>query len=181
MLKADLYTNYLVNNMDIQEHTTPERLLRYAFLWSIARMMIGAVSLFFGVMPVLYRLMSSAANTPLTLAYLITLAASGYLVYLWFSKHDKRVFGDDDMKDKVAFLIMSVTGLNLGLSAIINDNIGIGLMQTVFSYDLGELLFKAVAVIYLAVAYYLWKRWKENGEELFGSGASAAPAPEQNQ
>lgn len=154
--------------MDIKEHTTPARLERYAFLWSLLRMVIASVSLFFGAMPIAYKILGySSAVSLLPLFWLISGAAAVYLSYLWFSKADQKVFGGSDTKDKVAFLIMAVTGINLGFAAI-GSNIG---MNLVWDMPISNILFKATAVVYLFVAFYLWKRWKENDEQLFDTSS----------
>lgn len=149
--------------MNIQEHTTPERLERYAFLWSLARMGIAAISLFFGAMPIMYTILGySGAASLLPLFWIISGVAAVYLGFLWF-KGGQKVFGGTEMKDKVAFLIMVVTGINLGYAAI-GSNIGMGL---IWGMPIGDIVFKATAVLYLLVAYYLWTRWKAQGEKLF--------------
>lgn len=162
--------------MDIKEHTTPERLERYAFFWSLTRMVIAAFSLFFGAMPIVYKVAgfsSSIVNSLLPLFWLISGAASIYLLYFWW-KAGMTVFGGSDMKDKVLFLVMAVTGLNLGYAAI-GQNIGMGLF---YSMPIGDLIFKVTAIVYLIVAYMLFKRWKESGETLFGNASAASVATE---
>lgn len=153
--------------MNIDKHTTPEKLERYALLWSLARMVIAALSLFFGAMPVAFRLAgpSNFIASLMPLFWLVSGAAAIYLTYLW-NKNNRMLFGGTDSKDTVAFFVMVISGINLGYAAI-GSNIGIGM-----AYDLGltGILLKLTAIIYVVVAYYLWSRWKESGEQLFGSG-----------
>lgn len=159
--------------MNVNEHTTPEKLERYAFLWSLARMVIAAVSLFFGAMPIAYKLGGySFAGTLLPLFWLISGAASIYLLYLWFQA-GKKVFGGSDKNGTIAFYIMVITGLNLGYAAI-GNNIG---MSLIWGMPIADLLFKATALIYLVVAYMMWKSWKANGEHLFAGSTTEPNTP----
>lgn len=154
--------------VDIHSHMQADKLERYAFLWSLARMVIAAFSLFFGAMPIAYRLlMGSSVMSLLPLFWLISGAASVYLVYIWFKK-GQMVFGGKVRNDTIAFLIMIVTGLNLGYTAI-GSNIG---MNLVWDMPIADLLFKATGIIYLVVAYYLWKRWNASQQNLFGGGVT---------
>ena len=157
--------------MDVQSHTTPEKLERYAFLWSLARMVIGALSLFFGATPILLGIVGSGI---MSLAWLISGVAAIYLGYRWYNS-GKRVFGGTERKDVVAFWVMIITGLNLGYTAI-GTNVG---MMTVYSMTgmmVAGLVFKATAVVYLLVAYYLWTRYKASGERMFGGSAPVQPS-----
>jgi len=149
--------------MDIKEHMQSDKLERYAFLWSMTRMVIAALSLFFGATPIIYHLSIgySGLSSLLQLCWLISGVASAYLLYRWFTGGQK-VFGATDTKNKVFFLIMVATGLNLGYTAI-DTNIGMGL---VIGMPIAHLLFKATGILYLIVAYYLWTQWKENGERI---------------
>jgi len=162
--------------MDISEHTKPDRLERYAFLWSIARLVIAALSLFFGAVPLMYRLGvgSSAISTLMPLFWLVSGAAAIYLLWLWH-KGGQKLFGGTNHKDKVMFLIMAVTGINLAYAAI-GSNVG---MSLVWDMPIADILFKLTAIVYLFVAWHLWKQWSAFGETLFGVGAtSVASAPE---
>ena len=98
----------------------------------------------------------------LSLAWLLSGVASIYLLYRWFTT-GKKVFGGDDKKDSIAFLVMVITGLNLGYAAI-GTNIGMGF---VWGSGIADLVFKATAVVYIVTAIYVWKRWKASGEVLF--------------
>ena len=145
-------------------HLHPDSLERYAFLWSEVRLIIAALALFIGgVPPVLYFLPFSGLYGILTillkLAWLISGVASVYLVYRWLSGGQK-LFGHKDTKDLVAFLIMSVSGINLGLVALIGSNVGMNISS---SYP----VFLIVAVLYVISTYHLYTRWKASGERVF--------------
>lgn len=161
--------------MNIHEHTTPEMLVRYAFLWSLARLVIAAFSLFFGATPIIYHVMGfgNMAMSLLPLFWLISGVASIYLLYRWY-KAGMTVFGGKDAKDMVFFLIMVVTGLNLGYAAI-GTNLGMGM---VWDVPVAALIFKATALLYLAVAYMMWKGWTDHNESLFEGGAAVVPTME---
>ncbi len=152
--------------MNINEHTAPDKLERYAFLWSILLLVVTALSLFFGVMPIVYTVVGyGGIITPfLTLSWLISGIAGIYLLYLWY-KAGYRVFGKTDMKDIVMFLIMAVTGVNVGLGAL-GNNI---LMNLAYNFGSFDIIYKAVAIIYLAVAFYLFTKWKGGGQVVFGA------------
>jgi len=160
--------------MNYNEHTTPEKLERYAFLWSLINLVITAFSLFFGAMPIAYMFMGSSSNlvsSLLPLAWLITGAAAIYLGYL-FHKNEQKLFGGTDKKNKITFLIMVVTGINIGFAAI-STNIAMGL---VWDMPIADIIFKAFAVLYLYIAWHLYTQWKAHGETLFGSTATVPMA-----
>ena len=149
--------------MDINDHTKPEVLERYAVYYSLVRLVIAAVSLFFGAMPVIYRVGSmSSFSSFLELAWLISGAASGYLLYRWY-KAGQQVWGNKDRYATIAFFVLIISGLNLGYAAI-GNNIG---MSIVYGLPMVDLIFKATAVVYLLTAYYFWKSWQAAGERLF--------------
>jgi hypothetical protein len=150
--------------MDVQSHTTPEKLERYAFLWSLARMVIGAVSLFFGAVPILMGIVGPGL---MQLAWLVSGAAAIYLGYRWYTG-GQMVFGGKDRKDNIAFWVMVLTGLNLGYTAI-GTNVGMSTVYTMTGMMVAGLIFKATALVYLYAAYHLWIRYKAAGERMFGS------------
>jgi hypothetical protein len=128
-------------------------------------MVIAAISLFFGAMPIAYKIIGLQAVSLVALAWLVSGVAAVYLGYLWH-KGGQKVFGGDDKQIKILFIIMVVTGLNLGYVAIGNINLG---MSFLYGMPIAGIIFKATAVGYLYVAYTLWTKWKENGEALFTS------------
>ena len=150
--------------MNIREYTTPEALLRNSFLWSEARLVIAAMALLIGgVPPVMYfnpftGLYGLLGNL-LTLSWIISGLTAGYLLYRW--NDGKRVlFGGHKQQDAAAFLVLAVSGLNLGIVGVFGRNIGMTITSSYF-------VFVIVALIYLWSAGYLFKRWKEYGRKIF--------------
>src|SRR3989344_8472771 len=130
----------------IKEHMTPDKLEYFAFLWSEARLVIAAAALFLGgISPILIILpvpaMLGQVGMLLTLSWLISGVASGYLLYRWFTG-GKKLFGGLDMKDIAAFLVSVVSGINLGFAGITGSNLGM-------SFTMNYLIFLAVAALYL--------------------------------
>lgn len=150
--------------MDIKEHTHPDKLERYSFLWSEARLVVAAVALLLGgYPPVLYFLAFSPlygiVSLLLKLAWIISGVAAGYLLYRWYTGGQK-IFGGSDMKDNVAFFVSVISGINLGIVGILGKNIGMSMTSN-------YIVFVIVALLYLAAAYHLYTRWKAKGEKLF--------------
>lgn len=146
--------------MNTHKLLEPSSLERYSFLWSQARQVIAAVALLVGGVPVVFYFSFLMFLAPfLTLMWIVTGATSGYLLWRWH-KGGQRVFGGTDMKDKVAFLISGITGINLGLAGLLSTNIGMSIAS-------GRGIFLVTGILYLWTAWYLQKRWKENGQRLF--------------
>ena len=150
--------------MDINAHTTPDKLERYAFYWSEARLAITAVALLLGgIPPVIYfnpfPSLIGVISPLLTLSWLISGAVSGYLLYRW-DRNGRKIFGGKNQRDVTGFFFNVVTGLNLGLVPILGKNIGMSLAS-------GKFVFLLAGVVYILVALYLWKRWNQYGEKLF--------------
>ncbi len=144
------------------EYLRPDNLERYSFLWSEARLIIAALALLLGGVPPLklfLPLPSGLMNLILTLCWLISGVAAGYLLYHWF-KNNKLIFGGNNGKDKAAFLVSVVSGINLGLVGLTGRNIGMSITSN-------YLAFLVVAVLYILAAYHLYKRFKFYGEKLF--------------
>lgn len=161
-----------------KEHGTPEKLEYYAFMWSMARMLIAALSLVLGG-PVVYEIlgyqnMFSTVGALYDLACVISGVAAAYLLYLWF-QNGNRVFGASDQKDTIAFFVMVVSGFNLGLVGLGAENPGLSIFSAQVFWYLG-------AAIHLAATYYLYTRWVSNGKRLFGGveRSSSATMPSQN-
>lgn len=149
--------------MNIKEHMSPEKLEKYSFWWSEARLLIAALALFLGgVSPVLYFGLPSGLynmiSSLLTLAWIISGVAAAYLLYRWYGP--KTLFGGKAQLDTYAFFVMIVSGINLGLTGVIGNNIGMSI-----SYN--RAVFAIVALLYLASAYHLHRRWKASSERLF--------------
>ena len=150
--------------MEYKQHTHPDNLERYAFLWSEARLIIAALALFIGgYPPVLYFLPISGlygiVSIFLKLSWIVSGVAAVYLVYRWLG-NGQMLFGHKDTKDMVAFLVMVISGVNLGLVGLIGQNVGMTILS---SYA----LFVIVAIAYLVSAYHLYTRWKASHERLF--------------
>ncbi len=146
--------------MDIKQHTTPEMLEKYSFLWSEVRLVIAAVALFIGgIPPILFlKLPSGLTTSLLTLCWIISGVAAVYLLYRWNEK--KTLFGAKVRLDTYAFFIMVVSGINLGIVGIFGRNIGMSIASS-------RIVFFAVGVAYLVAAYHLHRRWKANGGKIF--------------
>jgi uncharacterized membrane protein YuzA (DUF378 family) len=151
--------------MDINEFSKPHNLERNSFLWSEVRLIIAAVALFMGGVPPIYFIVPMTysffgiVRLGLTLAWIISGAASCYLLYGW-SNHGQKLFGKKDQLDMIAFLVSVVSGINLGLAGILGHNIGMMIAS-------GGAIFSLVGVVYIASAYQLYSRWKAHGERLF--------------
>ena len=141
----------------------PHDLERYSFLWSEVRLLVAAVALLIGGVPPIYLIAPSGlfgiARMGLIACWIISGLTSLYLFYRWWQGGQK-VFGKKDAKDTIAFLVLILSGLNLGLVPILGKNIGMSILS-------GRLVFLATAAVYLYVAYHLYSRWKSNGEKLF--------------
>src|SRR5690348_2816013 len=99
----------------------PQDLEKWSFWWSEARLLVAAVALLLGgVPPVLYVVSTMPAlygivGLGLKLSWIISGLASVYLIYTW-STHSYKVFGGKDTKDSLAFVVLAVSGLNLGFA-----------------------------------------------------------------
>lgn len=155
-----------MEKFDLEKHTTPTALERYAFYWTEARLVIAAVALFLGgVPPIFYisgvfQFLSGITTLFLSLAWIISGAVSAYLLYRW-KIAGKTVFGGKDHKDVVAFFAAIITGFNLGIAGLMGKNIG----MTLVSFN--KTIFLVAGVVYLLVALYLFQRWKAHGEKFF--------------
>ena len=149
--------------MDWASHTKPESLEKYSFIWSEVRLVIASIALLIGGVPPIWYLVPlpplfGIIRVGLTLAWIISGVASGYLVYRWMEH--KMLFGKKNTLDTVTFFGMVVTGVNLGIAGIFGTNIGMSILSN-------KLVFMIVGILYLATAGYLFKRWKESGKKIF--------------
>ncbi len=150
---------------DVTVHTQPEKLERYAFLWSEARLVIAAIALFLGGVPpvvkllILLPMLNGLIMPLLTLAWIISGVVSAYLLYRW-NLAGKKVFGGSDTRNTVAFFVNIISGFNLGLTGLMGTNIGMRITSN-------EIVFIIVGILYLASAWHLWQRWKGFGEKMF--------------
>ncbi len=112
--------------MDLNAHTHPDKLEYYSFIWSEIRLVIAAIALLVGGTPPIYFLplffLYGLVSALLTLCWIISGTASTYLAYRWYTG-GQMIFGGKDMKDTVAFAVMVVSGLNLGITGISGTNI----------------------------------------------------------
>ncbi len=128
-------------------------------------MLVAAVALFVGGIPVLYFIYPTGATVGLfsallTISWIASGIASVYLAYRWF-KGGKRVFGKKDRMDLIAFFVSVVSGVNLGIVGLGGDNIGMKL-----AYG-NRVIFFIAGAVYLWAAWQLWKSWKAYGKKVF--------------
>ncbi len=148
-----------------KKHFEPRNLEHYSFIWSQARLLVAAVALLIGGVPVLRAVLpmvalSGLVNLVLTLTWIISGVASGYLLYRYV-KNQQMIFGGRNQRDRVAFLISIISGFNLGLTGLTGNNIGMSISSD-------RVIFAIVAIIYLITLVYLHKRWQASGKKLFG-------------
>jgi hypothetical protein len=141
-----------------------QNLTRYSFLWSQVRLIIAAVALFLGGKPPLFALFGGGNNAGLLWpivqwSWVISGIASIYLLYRW-NQTGQNVFGTKDRKDTAAFFVSVVSGINLGLAAVIGRNIGMSISSN-------YIIFIVVGVIYLLSYLQLQKGWKKSGQKIF--------------
>jgi hypothetical protein len=138
----------------------------WAFVWSEARLVIAAVALFIGgVPPALYLALNNPAmlgtvTALLKLSWLVSGAATLYLLYRWLQGGRMIFGGKNNAKDTAAFLVMMISGLNLGLVGLTGFNFGMSMSQ---SYT----VFVVAAIVYLMAAFYLYQRWSAHGQKVF--------------
>jgi len=150
--------------MDINKHTQPHKLERYAFLWSEVRLVVAAAALFLGGTPPLAFIFRapvfySIVTGILSVSWIISGAASAYLLYRW-AKGGKVLFGGKDKTTMYAFLVSVVSGINLGITGFTKTNMGMSLTSS-------KLLFIITGIVYLLSAYHLFKEWKGKGKKVF--------------
>ena len=138
----------------------PKQLEMYSFWWSETRLLVAAVALFLGGVPPIFLIappaMLGITQLGLTMAWILSGAASGYLLWRWYEGGQK-VFGGKDSKDIIAFLVMTISGINLGLTGIFGQNIGM-------SFASGKIVFMIVGALYVWVAFHLFTRWNKVGK-----------------
>ena len=149
--------------MNIKDHSQPHQLERYSFLWTETRLVIAAVALLMGG-PLLYTVfpipsLFGLLRLLLTLGWLISGFASGYLFYRWYFG-SKTLFGHKKQLDTIAFLVSVVSGVNLGLAGLFQKNLGMSIFSTYGFWVIA-------GIAYLVTAAYLFRRWKESGEKIF--------------
>lgn len=95
----------------------------------------------------------------LTIMWIMSGAAAVYLLYRWY-KNKYMIFGGAGIYDKVAFLVSTVSGINLGIVGVIGTNIGMSISSN-------RTVFLVVALIYIISAAYLLQRWTTSGKKVF--------------
>ena len=143
---------------------TPAGFTRWSFLWSEARLIVAALALFLGGVPVLYAALPVPAlfgveRIILILAWVASGLAAGYLLYQW-SAHGRKLFGGGATADTVAFFVCVVSGFNLGIAGLSGVNVGMTISSN-------YAVFVVVGLIYLATAVYLYRHWAAHGKSLF--------------
>lgn len=144
--------------------TSPEGLERGSFLYSELRLAIAALSLFLGGVPTVRYFLPGAGlfsfiTLGLSLAWILSGLASVYLLYRYTIAGNK-LFGKKDIKDAVAFFVVVISGLNLGVTGATGFNAGMSILS-------GYPVFVVTGVIYLAAGAYLYTRWAGNGKKIF--------------
>ena len=140
----------------------PHDLEKYAFLWSEVRLVIAGIALVLGGIPPIFLILPGAYGLTaplLKLCWIISGVAVAYLAWRWYDKK-MHVFGGKDNTDSIAFAVMIVTGLNLGLTGLTSNNIGMSIIG-------GRVVFFVVGLLYFWVAYHLYNRWKKSGKRVF--------------
>ena len=141
----------------------PHDLERYSFLWSEARLLVAAVAMLIGGVPPIYLVAPASlfgiARMGLIVCWIISGLTALYLLYRWW-KGGQRVFGSKNPQDMIAFLVLVLSGINLGLTGVLSKNIGMTILH-------GRFVFLVTSALYLWVAYHLYSRWKSHGESLF--------------
>lgn len=135
----------------------------YSFWWSEARLLIAAIALLLGGVPPLYLLMPYSMYTTTTfilkLTWILSGIAAGYLLYRWYDT-GQRLFGHKDHKDTLAFLLLIISGLNLGFDGVFGLNLGMNITRS-------SIVFFIVAALYLFAAYQLWMSYQKNKRRVF--------------
>lgn len=148
----------------MSQRTDPETLERYSFLWSEARLVVAALALLIGGIPPVIAYnpipgLNGVVRLLLIAAWILSGIAAAYLLYRWNAGH-RVIFGAKRNLDTIAFFVMIVSGLNLGFAGLLGKNIGMSIVS-------GRGVFALLALIYLASAGYLFRRWKEHGKKIF--------------
>ena len=150
--------------MDLKTYSNPDQLERFSFIWSMIRLIIAAVALLLGGIPPVFFFIRAQSLFPvlqilLSVCWIISGLAAGYLAYRWF-KNDKRLFGEKNLYDMIAFFVLIVSGINLGIAGLTRQNIGMSIFGSRFFFLIG-------AVIYLAAGVYILRRWRAHNQKLF--------------
>ncbi len=143
------------------------KLEKYSFWWSEVRLALGAIALFLGGVPSVVYLIArfnlfglfNPVFVLLNIAYLISGASAIYLLYRFF-KGGRRVFDSKHWMDLGSFAVMVISGINLGLTAVIGQNPGL----SITAY---HPILIVVGIFYLVSMVYLYRRFRAHGNRLF--------------
>jgi len=140
-----------------------QQLEMYSFWWSEVRLVVAALALFIGGVPPIYLVAPSAmfviTALLLKLCWIISGVAAGYLLYRWYDGGQK-LFGHKDGQDTIAFLVLAVSGLNLGFAGVLGRNLGL-------SVTTNHIILIIVGLIYLYAAWHLWMHAKKHDGKIF--------------
>lgn len=135
----------------------------FSFWWSEIRLGIAAVALFIGGVPPVFLFvqpsMYALVGLLLKIAWIISGLSAGYLLYRWYDTGQK-LFGHKDHRDILAFLMLVLSGLNLGFAGLFGQNLGMAVTSS-------HLVFVVVGFIYVFSAWQLWKSYKGNRSRVF--------------
>src|SRR4029078_265297 len=105
----------------------PNQMEKYACLWSEVRLVIAALALFIGGIPPAVKFgILAPGSAILTLAWIVSGLAAVLLAYEYFVH--RKVFNTKKPHDMLAFLILVISGINLGLVPILGRNIGMSII-----------------------------------------------------
>lgn len=135
----------------------------YSFWWSEVRLVIAAIALFIGGVPPIYLVVPSSVFgitvLLLKICWVVSGLTAGYLLYRWYEEGQK-LFGHKDHYDTIAFLVLAVSGLNLGFAGIFGRNLGM-------SISTNHVVLIVVAICYLLAAWQLWSHSKKHAGKIF--------------
>ena len=129
-----------------------------SFWWSEIRLAIAAVALFIGGVPPIFLFVQpslySFVGLLLKIAWIVSGLSAGYLLYRWYDTGQK-LFGHKDHRDMLSFLVLVLSGINLGFAGIFGQNLGMAITTS-------HLLFIVVGFIYIFAAWQLWNSYRTN-------------------
>ncbi len=152
--------------MDLNEHTKPQNLLKYAFYYNEVRLVLAAITLLLGKMsPALtyfyIPVVTALAASLMTLAWILAGVSAAYMLYLWF-QGGKTLWGEDNIQDRLAFAIAIISGLHLGWAGLFGINIGMTVLPLL------SIVMPIAGLLYLWSAFHLIKRYKVD-QNMFGT------------
>lgn len=139
-------------------------LMKFSFWWNEVRLVIAALSLVFGATPIIFSLGLYGFSGLYTIAAVISGLVGAYLLYMWY-QGGMKLFGGKDRTDLIAFLIATLSGVHLGIGALLSTNIIMTLLSPI-SFLL-TLAIYAGGILYLWSAWHLYNRHIKEGKRLF--------------